>query len=374
MSKLSGPKILMTGGHLTPALATIEKLKSRSRLLFVGRSYSDSDHSASREHQLIRQAGIDFRTFNPPKFHRKPLSLNFVEALRYPGALVKAATIVRAFSPDIVLSFGGYLAPPIALAAYFQDIPVITHEQTTTLGLGNQLITLFATKLALSWPTPVHRSNAILTGNPVRSAFLGKPTKPAWYRSPDSLPTIYITGGNLGSRDIIAAVAAHLNTLAAKYYLVIQTGAGNHGANQQTIAAAARQLDPHRQRHVHAAPWFTAAETSYLMHTADLVVGRSGANTATELLITKASSILIPLPFSGRAEQLGNALLLQRLGLAVHLPQTNLDLLPQLIDRQLSSRPPPASSRLTSLIKLHTQAASNLADLTLSCAAAKNLH
>src|SRR3989344_2679499 len=254
MSKLSGPKILMTGGHLTPALATIEKLKSRSRLLFVGRSYSDSDHSASREHQLIRQAGIDFRTFNPPKFHRKPLSLNFVEALRYPGALVKAATIVRAFSPDIVLSFGGYLAPPIALAAYFQDIPVITHEQTTTLGLGNQLITLFATKLALSWPTPVHRSNAILTGNPVRSAFLGKPTKPAWYRSPDSLPTIYITGGNLGSRDIIAAVAAHLNTLAAKYYLVIQTGAGNHGANQQTIAAAARQLDPHRQRHVHAAP------------------------------------------------------------------------------------------------------------------------
>ena len=42
--------------------------------------------------------------------------------------------------PDIVMSFGGYLAVPVVIAAKILGIPALTHEQTVVVGYANKLI------------------------------------------------------------------------------------------------------------------------------------------------------------------------------------------------------------------------------------------
>jgi UDP-N-acetylglucosamine--N-acetylmuramyl-(pentapeptide) pyrophosphoryl-undecaprenol N-acetylglucosamine transferase len=57
---------------------------------------------------------------------------------------------------------------------------------------------------------------------------------------------------------------------------------------------------------------------------ADLVVGRAGINTVTELIYLHKPAFLIPLPFSQKNEQLKNALFLKELGLGEVGMQKNL--------------------------------------------------
>jgi UDP-N-acetylglucosamine:LPS N-acetylglucosamine transferase len=41
--------------------------------------------------------------------------------------------------PDLIVSFGGFISVPIVIAAKFFRIKSITHEQTTSTGLANNI-------------------------------------------------------------------------------------------------------------------------------------------------------------------------------------------------------------------------------------------
>ena len=52
-------KIVITGGHLTPALSLIEELGSKAEILYVGRKYAiEGDSAVSLEYETITKKGI----------------------------------------------------------------------------------------------------------------------------------------------------------------------------------------------------------------------------------------------------------------------------------------------------------------------------
>ena len=54
-------KIVIIGGHLTPALSVIEALPKDAQILYIGRKYSlEGDKALSLEYQAITKKGIPF--------------------------------------------------------------------------------------------------------------------------------------------------------------------------------------------------------------------------------------------------------------------------------------------------------------------------
>jgi UDP-N-acetylglucosamine--N-acetylmuramyl-(pentapeptide) pyrophosphoryl-undecaprenol N-acetylglucosamine transferase len=53
--------------------------------------------------------------------------------------------------PDIILSFGGYLAVPVVFVGWLLGIPSVTHEQTAVVGYANKFVSLFAKRILLTW-------------------------------------------------------------------------------------------------------------------------------------------------------------------------------------------------------------------------------
>ncbi len=351
-------KVLITGGHLTPALAVIEALPANSQVLFVGRHQVDQHSTPSREPELISQTSATFIPFEAAKLHRKPFTRNLTQAPLVFSSFKKARQLLKTHQPDVFLSFGGYLAVPLALAAKSLGIPIVTHEQTTTLGLTNRLLGHLSTHLAYSWPTELTKTripqNAILTGNPIRSQFLNPSSKPKWL--PDNQPILLVTGGSQGALDLNRAIESHFNFLTSRYFLVHQVG------------SFWKSKLPHQPKpNYYPTEFLDTKSMAYLMHHASLVIARSGANTITELLINSTPSLLVPLPFSAGNEQTKNALLLERLGIAHHLPETKLDQLPQTI-KTFTSQPFHPDLRVSQLARLHSHAAQKLVKLLKACA------
>jgi UDP-N-acetylglucosamine--N-acetylmuramyl-(pentapeptide) pyrophosphoryl-undecaprenol N-acetylglucosamine transferase len=68
---------------------------------------------------------------------------------------------------------------------------------------------------------------------------------------------------------------------------------------------------------------------------ADLVLARSGAGTVFEVLALKKTALFVPLEGQTRGDQWENAEYFRRKGLCHILPQSNLNNLPQAIEKAL---------------------------------------
>ncbi|MBI5019401.1 UDP-N-acetylglucosamine--N-acetylmuramyl-(pentapeptide) pyrophosphoryl-undecaprenol N-acetylglucosamine transferase [Candidatus Gottesmanbacteria bacterium] len=318
--------ILITGGHVTPAIATIEEIKKRYpkwQITFVGRKHSlEGVKVLSEEYRLIKDLNIPFIPITAGRLKRDGGLGALVALLKVPVGLIQAFAAVMQVRPDVVVSFGGYVALPVALGARILGVRVITHEQTTRPGLANRIIARIADHICISFPETkkmITGGNRItLTGLPLRSAVLNPPEQKP-FPVPEGKPILFIVGGSTGSVSINNVVFASLPTLV-KYYTVV------HQVGRLSIAhgeAVARDLPKTLEKYYIPRAYFSAAEYSWAMHNAEIVIGRSGANTVTEIALSGAVAICIPLPWSAHNEQFHNAAFLVGGG-SVILPQDKL--------------------------------------------------
>lgn len=325
--------ILLSGGHLTPALAVIDQAKKEKRdlqFVFLGREFSqEGTQQISQEKKEIESREIPFIATTAPKFHKRYWWKNALEITKWLPSLSTAWRTISQHQPDVLLTFGGYLAFPIALVCRVRGIPVITHEQTTEAGMANTVISFLSVKIAVAHPSslehfPKHKT--IVTGNPIRPRLLGKiPTKPRWVIETDR-PILFITGGNQGSEIINTVVGQLLPSLTTKWYVIHQCGNPLSGLNyQQRLEDIANTLTTVQRKHYVVKPWLKEEEMTWIFDQAQVVVARSGANTSLELIIHQTPSVLIPLPFSHNNEQYKNAEILEKAGSAVILPQSRLN-------------------------------------------------
>lgn len=318
--------IIVTGGHLTPALAVIKKLQEEGswQILFIGRKHTmEGDRRLSVESQIIPKLGIDFTSISAGRIQRRFAIRYFLPAiLKIPLGFFQSFYYIEKFHPDVILSFGGYLAVPVVLAGWLLGIPIITHEQSVLPGLATRFISLFAKKVAVSWKETLKylsKKKSIFTGNPIRDEILKITHTPCPI---PHTPTIYITGGNQGAHVINEVVRKCLPELLKKYRIIHQCGMVGYYQDWEKLDARRCTLDANLKKRYRLQKWFDSQEAADILTKADLVISRAGANIVYELAFLGKPAIFIPLP-SGR-EQLINAKKLVRVGLAEILPQSKL--------------------------------------------------
>ncbi len=303
-------KILITGGHITPALAVIEEISKRGSIdvVVVGRKYAlDHENVESFEYKTLSKRGIKFVNLSAGRLTRTLSVQTLLNFIRFPGGFLKSLAILREEKPDKILSFGGYIALPISLCAYLLHIPVYTHEQTMRAGLTNKIISKVAKKIFVSYEETKKyfpSNKTVLTGNPIRGLLIDSTPEVQSHR-----PLLYITGGSLGSHSINIHIEHILDELHKTFTVIHQTGNVAEFGDYERLKKRAGPTYIVKE-HV------KEDEIAQIYSKADLVVCRSGANTVSELIVLNKPSVLIPLPWSSNGEQQAQAEFLHQAGVA----------------------------------------------------------
>lgn len=323
-------KIAITGGHLSPALAVIEKLKEEE-IIFIGRRFGlEGDRAESFEYKTITSIGIPFYNLNTGRLQRKITKYTFSSLLKIPSGFLESLSILKKNNPDVVLGFGGYLSFPVIFAAFFLKIPIVIHEQTLEAGVANKYAAFFARTVCISWPSSFKyfpKKKTVLTGNPIRNEILNiKNQKSSFDYAKDKSfgedktrnrkPFIYITGGSAGSHQINSLVEEVLPELLNNFEIIHQTGDSEEFADYERLLKLKERLPKELQERYSIFKFLDSKKASGDMVNADLIIGRSGINTVTEILFLEKPALLIPLSFGQKNEQLKNAMFLKESGLA----------------------------------------------------------
>ncbi len=317
-------KICISGGHLTPALAVISELKNRNidDIFYIGRARAmEGDKTPSAESVVIPSLGVKFYAIPVGRLQRRFTRHTIPSVLRIPVGLVNALLILGQEKPSLVISLGSYVAFPIVMAAWILGIPVITHEQTVKGGLANRLISRLAKKVAISWPDSVNyfpKSKTVLTGNPIQPEILNLKKKRT------SRTVVFITGGNQGAHSINEMVMEILDQLLEKYEVVHQTGGAEKFKDFEMLQARVSQLPQKLRSRYTPVKWLNSTELAEVYSKTSILVGRSGANTVSEVAVLGIPAIFIPLPWAGDNEQEKNAKMISDSGAAMLFPQERL--------------------------------------------------
>ncbi len=319
-------KILITGGHITPALALADKLltKKNVEIVFVGRKYTSSEDDVSLEYKELTKRGVRFIHLHTGRLTRVASIKSFKSVMKILPGFYKSLLILRSEKPDVVLSFGGYIALPIALTASFLKIPVYTHEQTAIPGLTNKVIAKFCKKIFISFAESARYfavKKTILTGNPVRESIFAELHKP--FDIPKGKPVLYITGGSLGSHSINYHIEHILEQLLENYVVIHQTGNVSEYKDFERLQQKRQSLPTDLQKNYFLMEHTFEEDLGYILSHTDLVSSRSGANTFFELIALQKPAILIPLPWCANGEQQRHAELFAEAGVGKIFDQSD---------------------------------------------------
>lgn len=336
-------RILVTGGgssgHISPALAIIQAIESLAaepgcawtpQFLYVG-------GRNGLEQEQVTAAQIPFAGIQTGKLRRYLSLKNLSDQFRLPIGLLQSLRIVSRFRPDVVLSTGGYVAVPPVIAAWMRRVPILIHEQTVQIGLANRITSRFATRIALSFAGAMDelpaksRAKAEVIGNPVREViFNGDPVEAlrlcGFNVNDRDLPAIYVTGGSQGARVINRAVEAALPELLGFCRIIHQCGrqAGSEEQDYDRLQALVSDL-PEELRRRYFLTRFVGPEIKHVFALVDMVVGRAGAGTVTEICTLGKPAVYVPLVPTGGDEQNRNARMCVEAGAAIILPQDEID-------------------------------------------------
>lgn len=317
-------KVVITGGHHTGALPVISELKKRVPnvgIYWIGHKYSVvGDKNPTLEYREITALNIPFYDLKAGKLYK---TSNIIRILKVPFGIIQAFFYLTKIKPDIIMSFGGYLAAPVVFAGWFLRIPSITHEQTVVVGYANRFISHFAKKVLLTWGESAKyfkKGKIRVVGLPLRPEIL-KSTSDSFTINP-GLPTVYITAGKTGSHIINKIVLDSFEELLQICNVIHQCGDTSVYDDYNMLKSGVGTT--YTPGKYNLKKFVFGDEIGEVFSKADLVIGRSGAHIISELLTLEKPSILIPIPWASHNEQFENAEVLVEAGIARILEESNL--------------------------------------------------
>jgi UDP-N-acetylglucosamine--N-acetylmuramyl-(pentapeptide) pyrophosphoryl-undecaprenol N-acetylglucosamine transferase len=325
-------KIVIAGGHLTPAMAVIEELQKRGNweIFYFGRPYStEGDRTVSLESRIVKEQGVKFIPINFGRIQHNFTRYSPWAFLRIPWGFILSFIQLIRLRPNLVFSFGSYVGITVVISAWILGIPVVIHEQTTVVGLANKISSSLAKKILVSWSQALKifpQGKTVLTGNPIRSEIFQFNSK-VWesFGFESELPLILITGGNQGSHRINVAVEGILKKLLGEYNLFHQTGHLESFGDFDRLSKAKEKFPTDLKKRYQIRKYLTGEEWGTVLKKADLVVSRAGINTISELLALGKPQLLIPIPWLPADEQGQNAMMVKKMSLGEILAQKDLN-------------------------------------------------
>ena len=287
-----------TGGHIYPAVAIANELKSRfpdAEFLFVGAK-------DKMEMQKVPQAGYNIEGLWIAGLQRKLTFQNVMFPFKLIDSLWKSRKIIKKFKPNVVVGTGGFASGPLLQMANMLDIPTVIQEQNSFPGITNKLLSKKANKICVAYENLERffpKEKMILTGNPVRQDLIdiGSKREEAiqYFNLDANKKTLLVLGGSLGARRVNQLIEKELdNFLSQDVQVIWQCGKlyfedyKKYNSNAVQVLAFIDRMDL-----VYAA--------------ADIVISRAGASSVSELCIVGKPVIFIPSPNVAEDHQTKNA-------------------------------------------------------------------
>ena len=293
-----------TGGHVYPAVAVDEALKRKWKeeveILFVGAE-------GKMEMEKIPALGYNIVGLPVAGLQRRLDWRNLLVPYKVLRSVWRARRVIRDFSADVVVGFGGYASAPVLWAAQRMGVPTVIQEQNSYAGLTNKILARGARRICVAYDGMERffaEDKIVMTGNPLRGRFapaVGKSSEAAeYYGLGVDKPTILVVGGSLGTRTLNEMMKHWILSLDGEpeVQVIWQTGKYYEREMQEFLAA-------HPVEGVWQGAFIDRMDYAYEM--ADVVISRSGACTVSELCLVGKPTLFVPSPNVAEDHQTKNA-------------------------------------------------------------------
>lgn len=277
-----------TGGHLYPALALVEYIKTQDKnaeFLFVGTT-------DRLESQIVPKLGYQYKGLNVKGFVGNPVQ-KLINGTIFVKSLSQSKKILKEFKPDIVIGFGGYPSASIVMAAAKLGIKTMIHEQNSIIGLTNKILIKKVDKIVCCYKKAFQefpKEKTVLLGNPRASVVGHQELKDIHdiYSINKDRKTVVIVMGSLGSASVNNVMKDALRQMQYDAYDIIYVTGKNH---YESMKNELRDLNSS----IHVLSYIE--DMPSLISSCDLLVTRAGATTLAELTALGAASLIIPSPY-----------------------------------------------------------------------------
>lgn len=323
-----------TGGHLFPAIAVAEALKTiapacASLFLCTEKKIDDTILSA-RKLSCQSQPVIPIPK-NPIRW------LDFFSRWKKSKKIVAGA--VRDRAACVIIGTGGYGSGPALAWGLKAGVRTALLNPDAVPGRANRHFAAKVNAVYYQWRVTSRNNgkpdNSYITGCPVRREFVSATAENGrqLFGLDPGRKTLLVTGASQGAQTINQAIERLLPLLAAQdaWQTVLLAGESNAARLGAAFAAAG----------VRGRVIGFSHDMAALLAAADLVVSRAGASTLAEIAVTGTPSILLPYPFHKDRHQWHNARQLSDVGAAVIVddriePAVNADALRAALEPLLS--------------------------------------
>lgn len=305
-----------TGGHLYPGIAiarALKRLRPEAEPFFVGAQRGiERDVLPSTEFPHLL---LDLHPLYRPQVWKNWRTLR--------GAMAgwsQLDALARERPPSLVVGTGGYASGLAMLWASRRGVPAVQHIGDAVPGITARWGARFARESYLGFPEaarylPKGRGAYLDTGNPIEPPPDIRPA-PAEARArwgfPAAAKVLLVFGGSQGARAINQAVASWVETgIPSGLCILWATGRAQHDGFKHLDRADVRVV-----------PYLSPIAEAYA--TADLALVRGGMMGSSELCAWGVPMLIVPLPSAANDHQTANARVLESVGAARCLPQSEL--------------------------------------------------
>ena len=269
------------------------------------------------EKTLVPKCGYDIKFIDVMGLRRSLTLENIKVFINYVKSTGAAKRIIREFKPDVVIGTGGYVCAPVVKAAAALKIPTLIHEQNVFPGLAIKMLAQKADITAISFEETRNMLNAkkmVLTGNPLRPDLFAThdiDLVRARYGF-DEKPIVLMFGGSLGAEKMNDALVEMVTEGEIKdFNLIASTGEKHYDGVMKKIS---EKTEIGNAKNIKIVPYIYDMEEIFFA--ADVVIGRAGAITVSEITALGKAAVLIPSPYVAHNHQEYNARYLEKNGAA----------------------------------------------------------
>lgn len=302
-----------TGGHIYPAIALAKYIQNADDsvdILFTG-------SSKHMEKRIVTESGFKFFGYSISS-GSKSIFHKLFQYVQLAFALIKVYFNFVFNRPDAVIGFGAYITAPTLLAAKFLNVPIILHEQNSSIGKTNSMFYKNSKATIVCYADllkELNLDNVHLLGNPraseVKDIEENRDILLEFGLDPKK-KTVLIVMGSLGSESVNDAMFDLMPKLDQEEIQVIYVTGSKHFE----VSEDGKAYD-----NIVIVPFVDQAN---VLKNVDLVIARGGATTAAEIAALGVASIIIPSPYVSNNHQYINALELEKLDAAVIIKEEDL--------------------------------------------------
>jgi UDP-N-acetylglucosamine--N-acetylmuramyl-(pentapeptide) pyrophosphoryl-undecaprenol N-acetylglucosamine transferase len=300
----------------------------RNQVLWIGTQ-------GEMEETLIARYGIQLRTIRGGAIVGVPLQTSIRNTIKLTWSIGTASKLIRHFRPDVMFMTGGYMSPPVALAAWLHRVPIGIFLPDVEPGSSIKAVLPLAKRIACTTDGSrpyVRAEKMVVTGYPVRpeirkAAHLTKEEALAKFNLHPDRSTLFVFGGSRGALNINRALMSALPELLKQLQVIHISGS----LTWPEVESNAQQLSAEMRTWYRPFPYLHD-DMGSAFRAADLVVARAGASMLGEGPAFGVPAILVPLTFAWRYQKVNADYLTER-GAAIQLTDDRLadELLPTVL-------------------------------------------